>query len=242
MTDSISIVASSMRADAEALRVISQNVANAQTPAYRREVPLVYSNFEAAAAGTMADSMASAEPLRLDTSVDLRPGTMQSTGEPLDLAIESAAFFVVNTARGERLTRRGDFRLDAEGRIVTSAGETVQGTNGPIQVQGARPSIGTDGTVRVGDAVIDRLRLVEVSNAASLQPEGNGLYAIAAGEEPLDSSAAQVRQGFLETSNVQSVDEMISLMETMRRFEAAQRFIRGYDSMVDNAITTLGKV
>jgi flagellar basal-body rod protein FlgG len=242
MTDSIAIVASSMRADAEALRVISQNVANAQTPAYRRAVPLVYSNFEVAAASTTAGTMASAEPLRLETSVDLRPGTMQSTGEPLDLAVEGAAFFVVNTARGERLTRRGDFRLDAEGRIVTTAGETVLGTNGPIQLQGARPSIGADGTVRVGDAVIDRLRLVEVSNAAALQPEGNGLYAVAAGEEPLDSSAAQVRQGYLETSNVQSVDEMISLMETMRRFEAAQHFIRGYDSMVDNAITTLGKV
>jgi len=238
MTDSIAIVASAMRADAEALRVISQNVANAQTPAYRREVPLVYSNFEAAATSTVVN----ADPLTLDTSVDLRPGTMQRTGEPLDLAIEGAAFFVVNTANGERLTRRGDFRLDAEGRIVTPSGEAVLGTNGPIQVQGAKPAIGSDGSVRVNDAVMDRLKLVEVTSAAALQPEGNGLYAVAAGEEAFDTSAAQVRQGYLETSNVQSVDEMISLMETMRRFEAAQRFIHGYDSMVDNAITTLGKV
>jgi flagellar basal-body rod protein FlgF len=243
MNDPVAAVAGAMRADAEALRTISQNVANAQTPAYRREIPLVYSNFEALAAGASdAGNSIGADVLRLGTAVDLRPGTLQSTGEPLDLSIEGAAFFVVSTANGERLTRRGDFRLDGEGRIVTPTGDAVLGTNGPIQVRGGRPAISADGTVRVGDAVIDKLRLAEVGNAAALQPEGGGLYAPAAGDAPIDSGGAQVRQGFLETSNVQSVDEMIALMDTMRRFEAAQHFIRGYDSMVDQAITTLGRV
>ncbi|MEJ1964213.1 MAG: flagellar hook basal-body protein [Gammaproteobacteria bacterium] len=248
MTDSIAIVASALRADAEALRVISQNVANSQTPAYRREVPLVYSTFDALAgvspanASPEADSAATSDPLRLDSSVDLRPGTLQSTGEPLNLAIEGNAFFVVDTARGERLTRRGDFRLDGEGRLVTASGDAVLGSNGAMQIRGAQPVIGTDGTVRAGDAVIDKVRLVEVPGAQSLKPEGDGLYALAEGTAPLDTAAAQVRQGFIETSNVQSVDEMIALMEAMRRFESAQRFIRGYDSMLDNAITTLGKV
>jgi flagellar basal-body rod protein FlgF len=243
MTDPVTIVASAMRAGAEALRTISQNVANAQTPAYRREIPLVYSNFDALASGATGTTNAvEPDPLRLDTAIDLHPGTLQNTGEPLNLAIEGAAFFVVSTANGERLTRRGDFRLDGEGRIVTSVGDAVLGNGGPIQVRGARPVISPDGTVRVGDAVVDKLRLVELENATALQPAGDDLYAPARGETPLDSSSAQVRQGFLETSNVQSVDEMIALMETMRSFETAQRFILGYDSMVNEAISTLGKV
>lgn len=243
MTDPVAIVASAMRAGAEALRTISQNVANAQTPAYRREVPLVYSNFDALATSASAATHATdLDPIRFDTAIDLRPGTLQNTGEPLDLAIEGAAFFVVGTANGERLTRRGDFRLDGDGRIVTPAGDAVLGTSGPIQVRGARPVISADGTVRVGHAVVDKLRLVEIANTAGLQPQGGGLYAPAAGEMPLDTGSAQVRQGFLETSNVQSVDEMIALMETMRRFETAQRFILSYDSMVNEAISTLGKV
>jgi flagellar basal-body rod protein FlgF len=247
MTDPVAAIASSMRADAEALRAISQNVANAQTPAYRREVPVVWSAYDALTGLSQAQgsTLAAGEggsTLQANTSLDLRPGTLQRAGEPLSLAIEGAAFFVVDTAQGERLTRRGDFRLDAQGRIVTTAGDPVLGTNGAIRVDGGQPVIATDGTVRVGETVVDRLRLVEVESAAMLLPAGEGLYALADGAEPLETRAAQVRQGFLETSNVQSVDEMISLMETMRRFETAQRFIRGYDSMIDDAITTLGKV
>jgi flagellar basal-body rod protein FlgF len=238
MTDPVAVIASAMRADAEALRLISQNVANAQTPAYRREMQLVSSAYDAVASAGAGD----ASPLQLDSAIDLRPGTFQSTAEPLNLAIEGPAFFVVSTAFGERLTRRGDFQLDAQGRLVTGTGDPVLGTNGPIQLPAGRPVITADGTVRVGDTVVDRLRLVEVTGPAALLPSGDGLYALAEGEQPLETNAAQVRQGFLETSNVQSVDEMISLMETMRRFETAQRFIQGYDSMVDEAITTLGRV
>jgi flagellar basal-body rod protein FlgG len=97
--------------------------------------------------------------------------------------------------------------------------------------------------VRVNDAPVDRLRVVEVIDGAQLRPAGDDTYELATdGEPPLDAGASQVRQGYLETSNVQSVNEMITLMETMRRFEASQRFVRGYDEMVGKAIDTLGKV
>jgi flagellar basal-body rod protein FlgF len=237
MTDPVTAMAGAMRADAEMLRSISQNVANAQTPAYRREVPLVYSSLD----GMTASDAERTATLDVQTAIDLRPGTLQRTGEPLNLAIEGAAFFVVGTEQGERLTRRGDFHLSAEGSLVTASGDPVLGATGPLQINGGSPAISADGTVRVDGASIGKLRIVEIENAAALQAAGNGLYALAEGEEPLESSA-QVRQGFLETSNVSSVDEMLSLMETMRRFETAQRFVRAYDSMVDNAITTLGKV
>ncbi len=134
--------------------------------------------------------------------------------------------------KAERLTRRGDFRIDSQGNLATVSGDAVLGTNGPIRIGSARPTIEADGAVRVEGSVVDRLRLVEVADEKALQSAGNGLYRLAEGAEPLDTRSSQVRQWFLETSNVQSVDEMIALMETMRRFEAAQRFIRGYDTMV----------
>jgi flagellar basal-body rod protein FlgG len=230
MTDTIAAIANAMHSDAEALRAISQNVANAQTPAYRREVPIARASF---------DDLTSS--LRLDSAVDVRAGTLQSTGEPLHFAIEGKGFFVVSGAQGERLTRRGDFRLDANGQLVTAAGDAVLGANGPIQLAGT-PTVAADGTVRVADAVVDRLRIVEVTDGTQLHPVGDDTYQLADGEQPLDTGASQVRQGFVETSNVQSVNEMIALMETMRRFEASQRFVRGYDDMVGKAIETLGKV
>jgi len=240
-----------MHADAESLRAISQNVANSQTPAYRREIALARTAFdelaasgsvEALAASALAGAGSEGSPLLLGSAIDVRPGTLQATGEPLNLAIEGAGFFVLGTAEGELLTRRGDFRLDALGRLVTAAGHPVMGTNGPIQVGAGRASVSADGTVRVADAAVDRIRIVDVPEGASLHAAGDGAFLLAAGEQPFDSSAATVRQGYLETSNVQSVNEMIALMETMRHFETAQRFIRGYDDMVGQAITTLGKI
>jgi flagellar basal-body rod protein FlgG len=71
---------------------------------------------------------------------------------------------------------------------------------------------------------------------------GNSSYVLTEGEQAIDSPAPTVRQGFLETSNVQTVNEMVQLMETLRRFEAGQHFVRGYDDMVDKAISTLGKI
>lgn len=238
MTDALAAIVSAMQSDAEAVRVVSQNVANAQTPAYRREVALTRATFTDAMEGVYDLSAPNRQ-----SAVDVRAGTLKSTSGALDLAIEGKGFFVVGTAQGERLTRRGDFRLDAEGRIVTQTGEPLLGTNGAITVGDQKAVVAGDGTVRAGDSVIDKLRIVQLASEASLEPLGDGTYAMPEGEQSLvDASAVQVRQGFLETSNVQPINETIQLMDAMRRFEMAQRFARGYDSMVDQAISTLGKI
>ncbi len=234
MNDTVAAISAAMHADAESLRTISLNIANAQNPAYRREIALQRASFADAADGAGVPQAQSA--------IDRRAGTLRSTGESLNVAIEGTGFFVIGTSHGEVLTRRGDFHLDGNGQIVTHQGDPVLGTRGPIHVDGATPAISADGTVRVGDTVIDRLRLVEVPAETPLQPAGESTYVTGNGEQPLESSASLVRQGFLETSNVESVNEMVQMLEVMRRFEAAQRFERGYDGMVDDAIKTLGRV
>jgi flagellar basal-body rod protein FlgG len=234
MSDTVGAIAAALHADAEAVRVISLNVANAQTPAYRREIPLARASF--------ADAVGVVGTSPLETAIDTRAGTLQSTGEPLHLAIEGKGFFVVATAQGEVLTRRGDFRLDADGRLVTHAGDPLLGINGVLVVGGQQPLVSADGTVRGGDTAIDRIRIVDVASAASLVPRDDGAYAVAPGAEVLDSAAPQVRQGFLETSNVQTVNETVQLIDAVRRFEMAQRFMRGYDSLMEQAISTLGKI
>ncbi len=238
MTEALAAIAAALQSDAEAVRVVSLNVANAQTPAYRREIALAHASFTDALDGLHPFSAPD-----LQSAVDVRAGTLKSTTGALDLAIEGKGFFVVGTAQGDRLTRRGDFRLDAEGRIVTQTGDVLLGVNGAITPGDLQPVISSDGTVRAGDTVVDKLRIVQIGSEASLEPLGDGTYAMPEGEQAaVDASAVQVRQGFLETSNVQPINETIQLMDAMRRFEMAQRFVRGYDSMVDQAISTLGKI
>jgi flagellar basal-body rod protein FlgG len=261
MTATIEMLAGALQSNAETLRVIGQNIANSQSVAYRREIAVGQTTFEQATAQVSsggawpvgAGARVHAADGALGTAaprggspgrsaLDLTPGTLQSTASPLHLAIEGSGFFVVSTAKGETLTRRGDFRVDADGQLVTQAGDPVLGSSGPIVITGDQPTISPDGTVRVGTDTMGQLRVVDVASGSALSPVGNSSYVLADGEQALESPAPTVRQGFLETSNVQTVNEMVQLMDTMRRFEAGQHFVRGYDDMIDKAISTLGKV
>jgi flagellar basal-body rod protein FlgF len=236
MSDAIASLSDALRNDAEALRAIGNNVANLETVAYRREISVAHPTFEQASDDARA---ALGRTITMQSVIDQRPGTLKSTGEPLHLALEGPGFFVVETPQGEALTRRGDFRLDSDGRLVTRDGQPVLGTQGEIHVTGT-PAIAPDGTVRVAGATVAELRIAQVGAETQLTPIGADLYSAA--QLPDADSAARVRQGFLETSNVESVQEMVRLIETMRHFETVQRFVRGYDDMVGKAITELGKV
>src|SRR5882757_5438720 len=167
MTTTIELIAGAMQAQAEGLRTIGQNIANSQSVAYRREIPVSHATFEQVAAGV--ESQAAGPALG---ALDLTPGTLQSTASPLHLAIEGSGFFVVSTSRGERLTRRGDFRLDGDGQLVTQAGDPVLGTSGPIVITGDQPTISPDGTVRVATDVMGQLRIVDVASGSALLPVG----------------------------------------------------------------------
>jgi flagellar basal-body rod protein FlgF len=233
MSDTIAALEAAMRADAEAVRIIGQNVANAEVTAYRRQVPVQSATF----ADLVTEGTVATEPV-----IDRRAGTMKSTGEPLNVALEGDGFFVLQGADGRAIyTRRGDFRVSADGVLTAASGEPVQGSGGPIQIGSAIPGIEADGTVRIGADAIDQLQLLHFANESKLQYLGNGLYADTGEAKPTDDGYAVVRQGFLERSNVAPVTEMVQLMETMRHFEAAQRLVRGYDELLQKAISELGK-
>jgi flagellar basal-body rod protein FlgF len=230
MSDTIAMLEAAMRADADALRMIGQNVANAEVTAYRRQVPVQSTSF-----ATQLDAIAS-EP-----AVDRRAGTLKTTGEPLDLALEGNGYFALQAAGGRVYTRRGDFRISADGMLTAASGQPVLGTAGPIHVGTAIPAIDSDGTVRVGQDVIDQLQLTYFGDEGKLRYLGESLYADAGDAAASDNGYAAIRQGFLESSNVTPVTEMVQLMETMRHFETAQRLVRGYDQMMEKAISELGR-
>jgi flagellar basal-body rod protein FlgG len=236
MTDAIALLGASLRADAEALRVTSQNVANVQTPGYRREVSVLESGFapmaRAVAAGLLTPTMRVAN--------DFHAGSLQQAQGPWNVALEGDGYFVLSTPSGERVTRRGDFTLDSTGKLVSHDGFAVLGDGGEITPPSGVPTIDSDGTIRVDGQVVDRLRRVTVAPNA-LVSSGDGNFAPASTSSLTEGAANTVKQGFLETSNVAPTDELLRLMETMRHFEMAQHFVRGANDMINSAITTLGK-
>ncbi len=247
MSDTSQIIGSAMRTEAEVLRVISQNIANMQTVAYRRQVPVTHVQFDqlvnaSASAQAQAAQLQSVQLPQFDVAIDQKTATLKSTGEPSNVALDGPGFFVVQTEQGPALTRRGDFHVAPDGTLVSSSGDVVLGEKGALQIGSGALTISSDGVVSVNDSVIDQLRIANVANNVRLASLGDGTYRVDPQQLEEASSRPSVRQGFLETSNVVPVNEMIQLMETVRRFEAEQKFARAYDGMLNQAISELGKI
>lgn len=171
------------------------------------------------------------------------PGTIQNTGNPLDVALIGGGFLSVNNADGEKFTRNGALHIDPKGQLVTSAGEVVNDTGGkPITIPpgGSDISIIPDGTVSVDNAPIGRLKIVKFDNPQDLSPVGNSLFTTTQTGTPDDSTT--VTQGALEGSNVNPVLEMTDMIEVMRKYESVARILQNEHDSQTGMIQRLAKI
>lgn len=207
--------------------VLANNLANADTSGFKAERVF---------AQVIGDALPAA-----NTATDLTAGALQVTGEPLDLALGGDGFFVVETPEGERLTRSGSFRLDAEGRVVDANGNALLGEAGPIVVSGASVDIGAAGEVRVDGKEVARLRVESVPPGADLQHAGANLFLPDAGRQPLADEERVVKQGALETSNVNTVGSLVDMIEIQRAYSAVQRAVTTLDDIRSTIANEIGK-
>lgn len=223
MTDPISSLTRYLSADVRALGTLSQNVANMTTPGYR--------------ALHRVEGFGST--LTPTTNVDRHDGALIHTGRPLDLALQGTGFFQVSDGQRTFLTRNGQFVLGADGSVVDARGRALMSESGPLSLTSDAVTIGEDGSIRSGGEDVDRIGLVDVPADVSLEPLGDGLYAMP--ETGAGESTAKVTQGSLEGSNVDPGHEMVQLMELTRHAGSVQRAIATYHSAVIAGIDELGK-
>ncbi|HEY6507719.1 MAG TPA: flagellar hook basal-body protein [Vicinamibacterales bacterium] len=175
------------------------------------------------------------------TRVDLRPGTIGTTGRDLDVAIEGRGFFVVSTPGGERFTRNGSLSRRADGVLTVADGSPVLGDAGEIRVGRGSISVEQDGSVRVGDTVAGRLRVVDFEKDTDVVRESGVRFKARPGVTPQEATP-RIVGGALEQANVSTVDRMVSLTEVSRSFEALQRGVSVLMNDIDGrAITELGR-
>lgn len=242
MNSSISAVTLSALATDEArMERVASNLANVQTPGYKRELVAQQSAFASAMDAAQSESNEARMPQASIKLVrDMRPATLRPTGRTLDLALSGAGFFELATDHGPAYTRRGDFQIDGRGRIVNGEGHALLGQGGEITV--TSDHIKVDGTGRVfdGEKQVAQLRVVDIA-PNDLQAAGAGRY-VSGGSSVQELPAGRVglKQGFLENANVDTAHEMVSLGATVRHFEALLRVAQGRDEMLGNAIRKLG--
>jgi flagellar basal-body rod protein FlgF len=213
--------------------VVANNIANISTNGFKRH----FSDVEAENAGAAIGSVPQ-NPALAATPLDLRQGSFDYTGNPLDLAIEGPGFFQVETGGGVRLTRNGRFTLDAEGQLVTSSGASVLDIGGaPVQVplDAGNIVVAKDGTVSAGGQVVARLGVVN----AVVASEGGGLYLPVTAPE--QDTAFGVRQGALEASNVSAVSELAEMIEIQRAYERAASLTNSEHERMRHVIQIMGR-
>lgn len=244
MADALSIAVQSMQNDMQRMDQISLNVVNSSTPGYRRTLTGNQSFGDVLQVSSLTNEMRKVEvTLPTVTGVlDSAAGSMKSTSQPLDLAINGDGYFELTTPEGLAYTRAGNLHVDENGRLVSQDGYVVSGKNGEIVVTGkASPIISVSGEVSEGTTQVGQIRLVRFADKHGLTMRSGGLLVpTEPGAETIDSSA-QLQVGFLENSNVIPLNEMISMMETSRHFESQQKLFQGYDEQLSSAIQKLGQ-
>jgi flagellar basal-body rod protein FlgG len=237
------------------LQVFANNLANVNTAGFKQDQQgfrgLLARANSTAASSSSSNSLASmisvrpagptervfAEANAVHTAFE--PGRIRITGNPLDVALQNNGFFEVKTADGVRYTRNGIFSLDNQRRLVTNLGHPVMGTKGEIKVPPGNIQINAEGAIQVDGNPIGTIKVVEFPENQMPQKFAEGLFI---GGQPTVSLRPQVQSGHIEESNVNSLSEMVKMIQGMRSYESAQKLIQTLDHMTDTAIQDLGRV
>lgn len=254
MMRSLWIAKTGMEAQQTQLDTISNNLANVSTNGYKKShavfEDLMYQNLRQAGAPTSEEtSMPTGLQIGLGTRAvatarSFSQGNLQQSSNPLDLAILGQGFLQVQLPDGTTgYTRDGSLQVDAQGQLVTNSGFLVQpGIIIPADAQTV--TVGQDGTVsatvpgQTQPQNLGQLQIASFVNPAGLDPKGQNLYAetTASGAPttgtPGENGLGSIRQGFVETSNVNAVEELVAMIQTQRAYEMNSKAIQTSDQML----------
>ncbi len=180
-------------------------------------------------------------------TTDFTTGSHLVTESPLDFAIEGDGFFVVEVTQKDGTTdqfytRNGSFNLSLEGYLVTSDNYLVQGENGPINLSeyGTIPGVSSTGEIIVNGEVIDQIQFVAFEDNTTLRKINDDYYGTT-DESVLTTPTGSIRQGYIESSNVNSVQEMVELISISRNYESNQKVIQTQDTIMSKVANDIGK-
>lgn len=212
-----------MRAGERQLDAIAANLANLDSPAYKRQNTVTH-------AFDIGVGEHRQRTVRTETSTDFSQGEIARTGNALDLALEGDGFFVVETPTGEAYTRDGAFHIDENGVLQSASGSAVawDGARGRIEPIGDPVTIDATGVVRQGVNQLGKLRVVDFADKHALSIDREGYFHAPRGQSPTTPTAT-VHQGAVEKSNSTSIDELVAMIRVQRGFESASSLVKSIE-------------
>jgi flagellar basal-body rod protein FlgG len=225
-----------MAAQQQRIDAVANDVANVSTAGYKG-TKIAFRDLAYREVPTGQGVRAGAGAAVMDAGRTHRPGSIETTGQPLDIAIEGDGYLEVVRPDGRvGLTRQGALRLDSEGRLVTVTGDVLRPPiRLPRGVELSSVSIAPDGRVTAAGRLVGRIRLVDVPAPDGLVPIGDSVFVPTAASGPVRAATGTIRQGALERSNVDMADAMVDLMEAQRAYALASRAIQTQDRLMEIA-------
>jgi len=224
--------------------IVANNIANADTNGFKveslmtKEVP-----------GPPAFTLEGPRPIKFvgDDGVarDFGQGALRRTDAPFDMAVDGQGFFKVTTKAGDRFTRDGHFRLDDNGNLTTQSGDPVADDGGgqivldPLK---GEVTVAADGTVSQGTDRVAKIGVYQFANLGALEKTGDNLYKNSSNQQPTPATAAKVRQGMLEGSNVNSILEITRMIEVSRAYEQTTQMMSSEADLSRNSVARLGRL
>lgn len=234
--------ASAMLPHIKQQEVIANNLANASSPGFKRDMVFTreLSRVQARNAPRKSDWQT---PMIDQVYTTYEQGSLDKTGNPLDLALEGDGFFILETEEGTNvLSRAGSFMVSPNGYLVNPNGDRLLGEGGSINVGGGAISISESGQVEVDNAAVADIRIVSVEDKTVLRKIGNTEFLIPAGIEPIAAVEYTIRQGYLESSNVDTIREMVRMIASFRSYEADAQSVKVQDDSLEKLINNVGRI
>ena len=223
------------------MQIVSNNLANTSTAGYKgQRIITKQQEFADTLASTLLNAPTRAKsdqdntPGVVDVSsiTDFAPGPIGTTGDPLNVALTAPnQFFVVQTPQGEAYTRAGNFKINAEGQLITPDGMPVVGDGGPISVSTGKATIANTATLSVDGKPIGKLRVVEFDDPQKLERTGGVRFKATGGAQARQVENPQVVTESLEMPNVNVVGSMVEMINASKGFEAYTKTIKTIDDL-----------
>lgn len=224
---------------------VSNNLANIDTPGYKKDVV----SFQEALITARNGHQRIGKTITVNT--DHKQASTDLTGNPLDLSINGDGYFKIQANNGLRYSRAGNFQRDNIGQLVTPNGDPVLGISGPVVINIEYKKITIDQEGRIfalneddrTNQEIGKLDIVTFEDKNDLVKEGKNLFRIKdGGSSEVEATDYSVEQYFIEKSNVSSILEMTDMMQLLRNYETQHRVIRTIDDINDQAVSRVGKL